>query len=363
VANGVAYIAGFDGKVSAFSTAGCGTPKCMPLWQGSTDNDITAAPAVGGGTLLVASADHFLYAFPAAGCGAPTCEPLWRGRLDGADVDSSVAVADGLAYVGTYDRGRLDAFAISGCGAAVCDPVWAGQGGGHLVTSPAIGDGSVFIGSDDGHLYVFPAAGCGAPRCAPSWTASLHGPAFSVAPTFADHTVFMGSRTLYAFDARGCGAPTCLALRSYDLDDAGLLGAPAVAGDLLFASTQSTPNPNTEGVVAAFPLHGCGAQLCEPLWTGINFGAGFESSPVAAGGLVFVAKGPASGFPVDAGLFAYDVHGCGSAVCDPLAFVQVGPDQFYLSSSPAVTGGQIMFGSGNNDDGTSDLYVLSLPGS
>jgi hypothetical protein len=88
--------------------------------------------------------------------------------------------------------------------------------------------------------------------------------------------------------------------------------------------------------------------------------AGFESSPVVAGGVVFVGKGPASGVPVDAGVYAFDARGCGAAVCLPLSLTQLGPDQFYLGSSIAVTGGRVMLGSNDNTDGHSNLSVLAL---
>src|SRR5207249_7898415 len=117
------------------------------------------------------------------------------------------------------------------------------------------------------------------------------------------------------------------------------------AGGTVFVATQNTPDLRTVGVVQAFSAGGCGSSECQPTWTGVNFASGFESSPVVAGGVVFVAKGPASGFPVDSGVFAYDARGCGKPVCRSLVFVQTGPKQFYLGSSLAITGGQIMFGS------------------
>src|SRR4051794_27469050 len=58
VAGGIIYIAGFDGILSAFSTARCGGGSCKKLWQGRTGNDITSTPAVAGGLVLIGSADH-----------------------------------------------------------------------------------------------------------------------------------------------------------------------------------------------------------------------------------------------------------------------------------------------------------------
>src|SRR6476469_4856293 len=39
------FVAGFDGRLSAFDLAGCGADVCEPLWQGRTRNDITTTPA------------------------------------------------------------------------------------------------------------------------------------------------------------------------------------------------------------------------------------------------------------------------------------------------------------------------------
>jgi outer membrane protein assembly factor BamB len=367
-AGGFVYSTGFDGFLSAFDLDGCGSPSCEPLWKGHTNNDITGTPAVAGGLVLVGSADHFLYAFAAAGCGSTRCPPLWKGRLADAVVDSSVAVADGIAYIGDYG-GHLSAFAVQGCGHSVCDPLWVGQGrAGELFTAPAVGKGSVFVGTMNatpqaftGRLVVFPVGGCGEPVCRPTWVADIGGPAtLTASPTVSDDTVFIGSSSLLAFAAAGCGARTCQPLRSYDLGDSGMETTPAVVGDVLLATTQDTPDPNTVGVVAAFPAHGCGAARCEPLWTGINFAAGFASSPAVAGGLVFVGKGPASGFPVDAGLYVFDVNGCGAPTCKALSFTQLGESQFYLGAPLAIADGKVIMASNDNTDGHSNLYVMSV---
>src|SRR5215472_17895861 len=142
------------------------------------------------------------------------------------------------------------------------------------------------------------------------------GPAGSTAaPAVTRNTVYTTSGTLFgngvntnfhlrAFPAAGCGAKTCKPLRTYDTGDGGAEGAPAVSGTMVFATTQASPDPNSLGVVAAYPAAGCGKPQCEPLWTGINFESGFASPPSVVNGVVFVGKGPATTVPVDAGAFA-----------------------------------------------------------
>jgi outer membrane protein assembly factor BamB len=381
VANGVMYVAGFDGNLSAFPTAGCGAALCKPLWTGHTDNDITSTPAVAGGMVLIGSADRFLYAFPAAGCGSATCRPTWRGQLADAVIDSSVAVADGIAYVGDF-AGNLFAFKAAGCGAALCAPLWVGKGmANELILTPAVGNGfvyvSTFLSTPDlftGRMLVFSTTGCPSRKCAPLWTADLGGPGGRTgSPTVAGDTVFVGSTTLFgdgtntdfhllAFPAAGCGAKACKPLRTYDTGDGGVDSTPAVAGNVVYATTQGTPDPNTVGVVAAFPLAGCGRPQCAPLWTGVNFAGGFASSPSVVNGVVFVGKGPASGFPVDAGVYAFNAAGCGAVVCQPISFVQLSLEQNYLGAPLAVAEGKVFMVSNDNTDGNSKVSVLTVPG-
>jgi outer membrane protein assembly factor BamB len=381
VTGGVMYIAGFDGNLSAFSARGCGSGSCKPLWQGHTDNDITSTPAVAGGLVLIGSADHVLYAFPAAGCGRPTCAPRWRAQLADAVIDSSVAVAGGVAYVGDFS-GHLYAFAAAGCGAALCTPLWTGQGAtNELLGAPAVGNGFVYVTTFQstpdlvtGRLLVFPAGGCRRSVCAPSWTADIGGPAgTTAAPTVTADTVYTTSGTLFgngvnttfhllAFPAAGCHAKTCRPLRSYDTGDGGVSGPAAVAGATVYVNTQASPDPNTVGVVAAYPAAGCGKPRCAPVWTGINFASGFGSPPSVVNGVVFVGKGPASGFPVDAGRYAFDAAGCGAAICSPIAFVQLGTDQFYLGAPLAVAEGKVFMASNDNSSGLSNVYAIGLPG-
>jgi outer membrane protein assembly factor BamB len=55
-----------------------------------------------------------------------------------------------------------------------CAPVWQGLAGG-AVTSPAVANGVVYVGSADGFVHAFAAAGCGEAICAPLWSAATPG--------------------------------------------------------------------------------------------------------------------------------------------------------------------------------------------
>jgi hypothetical protein len=78
--------------------------------------------------------------------------------------------------------------------------------------------------------------------------------------------------------------------------------------------------------------------------------------------VVFVGKGPASGFPVDAGLYAFDGAGCGAAICSPIGFVQLSTQEFYLGAPLAVAEGKVFMASNDNISGQSLVYLIGLPG-
>ena len=127
-----------------------------------------------------------------------------------------------------------------------------------------------------------------------------------------------------------CGAKTCKPLRTYDTGDGGAEGSAAISGNMVFATTQASPDPNTIGVVAAYPAAGCGKPRCEPLWTGINFTSGFASPPSVANGVVFVGKGPATATPQntpDAGLYAFKAAGCGAVTSRRISSAPISPPE------------------------------------
>lgn len=397
----------FSGKVSAFDATGCGLgngESCEPLWQGLTGGTISTTPAVANGFVVVASRaaaqpdfPPFVFGFAAQGCGSGTCQPVWRGVLQDAVVDSSPAIANGIAYVGDFS-GRFYAFDVVACGAAHnlnCQPIWTGQAGSEeeLLTAPVVGPHYVLIGSllNDpnvftGRLDAFPVGGCGKPpnvACAPAWTADLLGP--GTGQTISGSTVFVGSGTLFgdgeqtnfhvfAFNEAGCGKPVCTPLRTYDTGDpnivGGALGAPVVAGSTLLVSSQNTPDVlGTVGVVSAYSAGGnrnCTANRCEPLWTGVNFASGFETSPAVAGDVVFIGKNPAEGFQtngIDAGVYAFNLNGCGAGqtICMPLSLTQVGLNQFNLGAPLAIARAAVFYASNDNDDNQSNVYALTPP--
>jgi outer membrane protein assembly factor BamB len=363
------YITGGDGGLVVFPKDGCGGSTCDPTWTGNTGPQAEATPAVVNGLVYVTSQanptsnDGRLYVFDANGCGMPVCQALWKG-IGGKEsfLVSSPAVAGGVVFVGSYD-GKLYAFDADGCGRHKCMPLWTGHVGQHVNSSPAVAGGMVYVGSTDGKLAAFDAHGCGAATCPPVWRAARDGGIDIASPTVAAGKVFVGTgRFMDVYDANGCGADVCDPLwrgRAQLTEN-----TPAVANGIVYIDAQPfRQHFNSIGVVEAFDVDGCGKALCQPLWTGISFASGAESSPVIANGVVYVGKGPASGFPVDSAVFSYDANGCGKTSCAPIGFAQTGEQQFYLASSPAVVDGHVYMGSTDTPTDQAGLYVFALPGS
>jgi outer membrane protein assembly factor BamB len=364
IAGKTLYVAGFDGTLSAFDSEACHTGTCLPLWQGAAAGDITSTPAVADGVVAVPSQDGFVHVFNADGCnGADHCDALWRGQLSGASLDSSVVIADGNIYVADFE-GQLAVFPLAGCNAAVCAPTWTGHApaGDQILASPAVGAGFVYVQTtiesidgtkSGGHLLAFPSAGCAHATCDFTWSADLRGPSGTRSgAVVAGDKVIVGSserlvnpngrKHLFAFNAAGCGRAVCKPVQTFDVGLEGIDAAPAVSGSLLFASSNNARGSGAAGVVMAFDLAGCGKN-CQPLWTGINSSAGALSPPAVAGDLVFVGKGPASLDEVDAGVYAFNVHGCGKTFCRPLKFVQAFQVATYFGAPLAIADDQIAF--------------------
>ena len=158
--------------VYAFDAAGMtncsGTPKtCAPMWvgiTGSSAGSTSSSPAVANGVVYVGRDDGKLYAFDAAGgpnCFRPYCLSLWSTTTGttGGLMLSSPAVANGIVYVGSQDS-KLYAFDAAGttsCSGApkTCTSLWTATTGGVVLSSPTVVNGVVYVASDDGKLHAF----------------------------------------------------------------------------------------------------------------------------------------------------------------------------------------------------------------
>jgi outer membrane protein assembly factor BamB len=80
---------------------------------------------------------------------AKTGALLWKLHPPGCCVISSPAVANGVVYVGSDDGNLYALNARTGV------KLWSYATGGAVFSSPAVANGVVYVGSDDGNVYAF----------------------------------------------------------------------------------------------------------------------------------------------------------------------------------------------------------------
>ena len=125
---------------------------------------------------------------------APGLVERWAAPTGGA-IQSSPAVVNGVAYVGS-DDGTIDAFDV-----ATGDPKWSVPTGGAVASSPAVDNGVLYIGSDDHQLRAIRLS-----DHAVLWAVTLDsgfaGP--TSAPMVVSGVIYASSATsLYAYRADG----------------------------------------------------------------------------------------------------------------------------------------------------------------
>jgi outer membrane protein assembly factor BamB len=208
-----------------------------------------SVPALANGLVYVGARDGTLYAFDAAGVsgcsGAPkVCAPVWIAPTTfGAGMRSSPAVSNGIVYVGA-DDGSLNAYDAAGftnCSSAsprVCTPVWAAHFRFSISSSPAIANGMLYIATSDGVVAAFDAAGSlgcsGAPKeCQPLWVSQASGGQnFLSSPAVANGVVYIGSfHDVDAFDA-STGAPI-----THITTPGFVQSSPAIANGMVFVGS------------------------------------------------------------------------------------------------------------------------------
>jgi len=125
---------------------------------------------------------------------AGTATPVDGPPDDPVDnVVSSPAVVDGTVYVGSNEGVLYALDAVSG------DEEWTYEANDEIMSSPAVLDGTVYVGSHDNHLHAVDAqSGEG------DWTVETDGSVFA-SPTYHDGTLYVGSQngTMYAVDTDG----------------------------------------------------------------------------------------------------------------------------------------------------------------
>ncbi len=165
VSDGAVYAGSNDGELYAVRRSN-GTL----LWRSSTRGAVTSSPAFSNGAVYFASADGYVYAVDAR-----TGTPRWRFKTGG----ERRFAAPGIHGIKPANQMMADPFDM-------------------FVSSPAIADGTLYIGSGDHNVYALDAR-TGAER----WRFAT-GDVVHASPAVANGLVYVGSwdRNFYALDAK-----------------------------------------------------------------------------------------------------------------------------------------------------------------
>lgn len=364
-----------DPSHTAHTTGGAPTYG-YPIWAFETEGAITSSPAVFENKVYIASLDGNLYAIDAKDGSEIWSRSIGKRRhiiigiTMGEQLLSSPAVEDGRVYVGSWEN-KLYAFdADSG------KKLWTFQTGGRIDSSPTVANGAVYVGSRDNKLYALNAANGGKLWSFPT------GDIVTSSPAVYGGKVFIGSRDgyLYALDADS-GTEKW----SFEAQDL-IHSSPAVADNRVYFGSRdahvyaldaetgenlwSFPIPPLEGkeFVNSSPavwkgtvyissynyrVYALDAVTGDVKWSfKTNYRAGY-SSPAVADGLVYIGS-------YDGNYYALDAEN-GSKIW---SFGTLGkdPNDFgYVISSPAIADNRVYVGSSVWERDDSHLYALGSP--
>ena len=327
-----------------------------PAFAGVTGGLVESSPAVANNVAYVGSSDGKLYAFDArgvTGCNASLkrCDPLWTANLHNI-YPGDPTVANGFVYVttpgGLY---AFDAAGSNGCSGTprTCTPLWQASFGSGDTGSPVVVSGVLYL-EKYGALYAFDAAGAtgcsGSPKvCTPLWTGSAGGANVARPVAVVNGVAYVTSGNtsgVYAFDAagsNGCSGSPKTCVPLWRTSKGGL--AVTVVDGRLYSQDQY--GLYAFDAAGATPCQGI-PKVCGPLWT-YNVGSSFSGSAAVANGVIYTSHSSGS----QALLSAFDAtgsSGCSGSpkVCTPL-WQSSTPAWLGSSSSPAVANRVVFIGS------------------
>jgi outer membrane protein assembly factor BamB len=271
-----------------------------------------------------------------------TNHTLWTYSTGAFGMDSSPAVADGMAFVGSEDG---TVYALNASSGAL---VWSNTTGG-ILSSPAVADGTVYAGSFDGNVYALDEA-----TGNKVWNYTTGNDVYWSSPAVADGVVFVGSgdNNVYALNASSGALIWNFTTGNH------VWSSPAVADGVIYAGSEDGTvyalnvstgalvwNYTTNGAVDSSPavadgvvfvgsqdgkVYALNATTGTQIWNYRTGGAVHYSSPAVADGLVFIGSLDNNVYALNASngalIWSYTAH-------------------YWVASSPAVAGGIVFVGS------------------
>ncbi len=252
--------------------------------------------------------------------GPRTNQTLWSYPI-GSGILSSPAVANGLVYVGS-NKG-----AVYALDAATGSMVWSYQTGGAIYSSPAVADGVVYLGSWDKSVYALNAT-----TGEKLWSYQT-GSYVQSSPAVANGVVYIAS---YDANVYALNAATGSLLWSYATGSGAVGSSPAVVDGVVYIGD------NAGNVYALDASNGA------KLWS-YKAGDTIYSSPAVAGDIVYIGADSSNNG---------SVYALNAVTGGLLWSYQTG--NLWVYSSPAVAGGVVYVGSNAHlDQSGGSLYALN----
>lgn len=266
VVDSTVFIGDRDGHLFALDRS-----DLTPLWDTTFDDGFVASPTVAEGRVHVATMAGEVCALD-----ADSNNRLWRTRLEGS-VATTPAVTRKYTYVGTGIRdengGAVVAFTRHG------QEAWRHSLDDPVISSPAVADGTVFVGCKDGTVYALDAE-----RGDVRWRFATGG-AVDASPAVAGDSVFVGSTDgrFYAIDRR-------TGEKRWATELGGQIAAPAtVAGGCVYVGDDSGR------------FYALGADAGDKVWSYPTGEGAIKTNPAVADGGVYFGTGAGRLYALDVG--------------------------------------------------------------
>jgi outer membrane protein assembly factor BamB len=252
-------------------------------WRFQADHRIESTPAYADGTVYVGSYDQHVYALD-----AETGELEWDLATAGL-IRSSPKIVDGTVYIGVgchnlackwyVDEPRKNGWLFA-LDAETGEVLWRFSAGSEVVSTPAVGRHTLFVGSSDGYLYALDRV-----TGEEQWRYRTRDWIWS-APTLAFGTVYFGdwNSKIYALDAAS-------GEEEWIYNSYGTYISASTAGDetaVYFGHTPANEPPNPERTNAeVFALDRTSG---EELWTYTTDALEIGSSPVITDEYIYIGS-------------------------------------------------------------------------
>jgi eukaryotic-like serine/threonine-protein kinase len=154
IVNGVIYLAADSEYDSSNCVLAINAKTGVEIWNYSSPNRLGCTPAVVNGVVYTASGGGYLHAINAA-----NGEEIWNSR-NGAQFITSPTVVNGIFYVGVTGAG-VGTNGFYALNANSGEELWkytVSDANNYFLSTAAVYDGTVYVGSRNGDVYAFNAA-------------------------------------------------------------------------------------------------------------------------------------------------------------------------------------------------------------